>query len=274
MQTANKLGLWGAFSPSGIGKLLLQARKLGFARGPIKKLLGKAWLILGLKSPVDINYAGVKFRIFPWDNTVEFKMLFGSKQRDLPELKKLQEFVEKGGIFLDIGANIGYYSLMAAKFGASHILAFEPNPKVFSRLRFNIEANDLQHCVKALPIALGEHVETTTMYVSERDMGGSHIGDHGDSSGTPISVQMKPLLSVLQDEQINRVDALKIDVEGMEDLVLFPFFETSPKVLWPRLVIMEFTSQQFWTRDILSWLLSSGYREIERNRSNVMLSLD
>jgi FkbM family methyltransferase len=274
MNQADKADQWGACAPQGVGKLLVHARKLGLARGPVKKMMARVWLGLRLPAPVDILYAGLKFRVHPWDNVVENKMLFGSKLRDWTEIEKLGEFAGHGGVFLDIGANIGYYSLMAVHQGAARALAFEPNPAVLSRLQFNIEANELGGRIKALPVALGDRVATTTMLVSDRDMGGSHIGDHGDAPGTPIEVQMKPLGDVLAEEGIVHVDAMKIDVEGMEDAVLFPFFETCPRSLWPRLVIIEHTSEKQWQRNILAWMLESGYREIERNRSNAMLRLD
>lgn len=274
MNQANSLGPWGALAPRGVGNLLWQARKLGLAHGPIKKMIARLWSGLGLPTPVDILYAGLKFRVHPWDNVVESKMLFGSKLRDWAEIRQLGKFAGNGGVFLDIGANMGYYSLMAAHQGAGKVVAFEPNPAMYSRLQFNIEANGLENRITALPIALGDQTATTTMIVSDRDMGGSHIGAHDDGSGTPIDVQMKPLADVLAERGIAHVDAMKIDVEGMEDAVLFPFYEKSPRGLWPRLVIIEHTSQKQWKRDILAWMLESGYREIERNRSNAMLSLN
>lgn len=274
MSNDDRRNAWGAFAPAGAGRVLLLLKQLGLARGSAKKHLGKLWSRMGLRTPVDIRYSGLKFRVHPFDNTVEYKMLFGSKLRDEQELRILRESVAGGGVFLDIGANIGYYALMAASFGASRVLAFEPNPKVYSRLGFNIGANGLESRVRALPIALGAETGTTTMIVSDRDMGGSHIAHDGGEQGTAITVQMAPLRSVLVEERIDRVDALKIDVEGMEDAVLFPFFETSDKRMWPRIVIIEHTSRRQWKRDILSWLLDAGYREIERNRSNAMLRLE
>jgi FkbM family methyltransferase len=265
---------WGAFAPAGAARVLLLLKQLGLARGSAKKHLGRLWSRMGLGTPVDIRYAGLKFRVHPFDNTVENKMLFGSKLRDEQELNNLRGAVAGGGVFLDIGANIGYYALMAARFGAGRVLAFEPNPKVYARLCFNIAANGLENRVKPLQIALGAETATMTMIVTDRDMGGSRISTDGDDSGNAISVQMAPLGNVLQDERIDRVDALKIDVEGMEDAVLFPFFEASDRRVWPRVIIIEHTSQHQWKRDILSWLIGSGYREIERNRSNAMLQLN
>lgn len=264
---------WGEYAPTGMGRVLLFVRQLGFARGSAKKHLGKLWAQLALRTPVDIRYSGLKFRLHPFDNAVESKMLFGSKLRDQQELSQLRGSVHGGGVFLDIGANIGYYALMAASFGASRVLAFEPNPKVYARLCFNIAANGLDHRVRALPIALGAEPATMTMIVSDGDMGGSHIAQGEDKSGTAISVQMAPLKQVLEEAGIERVDALKIDVEGMEDSVLLPFFESCDKRLWPRMIIIEHTSRQQWKRDVFAWLVNAGYRETERNRSNAMFQL-
>lgn len=273
MNQAGQLGGWGEQAPSGVGKFLLFVKEIGLARGSMKRYMSRLWAGLGLQTPVDIRYAGLKFRVHPWDNVVENKMLFGSKPRDWPEIVQLRSFTRNGGVFLDIGANIGYYSLMAIQHGAARALAFEPNPRVYSRLQFNISANGLENQVSALQIALGDQVGTVTMIVSEGDLGGSHIGISDNVSDKAVDVQMKPLIDILLQEDINQVDALKIDVEGMEDSVLFPFFETSDRSLWPRLVIIEHTSQQAWKRDILSWMKDAGYHEIERNRSNAMLSL-
>lgn len=264
---------WGMYAPSGMGKLLVLVRRLGLARGLFKKSIAWLWAGLRLPVPVDIRYADLKFRLHPWDNVVENKMLFGSKFRDGAEIRRLREFSGNEGVFLDIGANIGYYALMAAHQGARKVLAFEPNPVVFSRLQFNIKANNLAERIVVLPIALGDGVATTTMVVSERDLGGSYIGGSQNKSASSINVQVWPLNDVLAEHGIARVDAMKIDVEGMEDAVLFPFFETSARSVWPGLVIIEHTSQKQWKRDILAWMLKSGYREIERNRSNAMLQL-
>jgi FkbM family methyltransferase len=274
MNNVDNTNTWGAFAPTGAARLLLLLKRWGLARGAAKKHLGRLWSRMGLGTPVDIRYAGLKFRVHPFDNTVENKMLFGSKLRDEQELKILREAVADGGVFLDIGANIGYYALMAASFGASRVLAFEPNPKVYSRLCFNIEANGLEGRVRPLQVALGAETATMTMIVTDRDMGGSRIAHDGDDAGSAISVQVAPLGEVLREERIDRVDALKIDVEGMEDAVLFPFFEAADKTMWPRTIIIEHTSRQQWKRDILSWLTGSGYRETGRNRSNAMLQLN
>ncbi len=104
-------------------------------------------------------------------------------------------------------------------------------------------------------------------------MGGSHIGHLLGLAGMSIDIEMKSLAEVISSQGISRVDALKIDEEGMDDAVLFPFCETSPCSLRPRLVIIEHTSQTIWKKDIRSGMMASGNQETERNRSNAVLCL-
>ena len=66
-------------------------------------------------------------------------------------------------------------------------------------------------------------------------------------------------------------DVIKIDIEGMEDRALFPFFENIAKAQYPKLIVMEDGINEQWERDILSWLLANGYHAAARTRGNVML---
>ncbi len=153
----DKSGPWGSHAPHGIDHLLLLARNAGLAHGPLKKLLARIWMARHPDTPVDISYSGARFRLHPWDNITDAKMLLGSRDRDRSELEALREIVADGGLFVDIGANIGFYSVMAAAFGAGRVIAIEPNPPACARLEFNIAANGFEDRVVTLPLALGGH---------------------------------------------------------------------------------------------------------------------
>jgi hypothetical protein len=64
------------------------------------------------------------------------------------------------------------------------------------------------------------------------------------------------------------IDALKVDVEGAEDVVLEPFFREAPPALWPRLILCA-RSDTGWSVDLPRMLSSYGYRETLRSRSNL-----
>jgi hypothetical protein len=102
---------------------------------------------LGLRSldgrPVDIESLGAKMRLYPDGNVCEKRVLFTPQYFDPLERALLAERLRDGFRFIDIGANIGAYSLfVAANAGPSaRILAVEPQPEVFARLSFNIAQN-------------------------------------------------------------------------------------------------------------------------------------
>ena len=68
-------------------------------------------------------------------------------------------------------------------------------------------------------------------------------------------------------------DVVKIDIEGMEDRALFPYFEAIEAAHYPKLIVMEDGINSHWESDILGWLLANGYNSTERTRGNVMLTL-
>lgn len=115
---------WGSCVPGGLDRVLFLIRQAGLAHGPVKHLLTRAWMARHPDIPVDIRYQGVKYRLYPSDNVTDQKILFGSRRRDRVELEALRGAICDEGIFLDIGANIGYYALMAACFGAARILVW------------------------------------------------------------------------------------------------------------------------------------------------------
>ena len=63
---------------------------------------------------------------------------------------------------------------------------------------------------------------------------------------------------------------IKIDIEGMEDRVLFPYFKNIAKAKYPKLIVMEDSINKQWERDILSWLLANGYHAIARTRGKII----
>ena len=68
------------------------------------------------------------------------------------------------------------------------------------------------------------------------------------------------------------VDAIKLDVEGAEDLIIEPFLASVPRDLWPKLLIMEYGGAR-WAVDLFGLLRERGYREVLRTRTNVAYEL-
>ena len=85
---------------------------------------------------------------------------------------------------------------------------------------------------------------------------------------------MTPMRALLKAGGASTLDLLKIDVEGFEDGILFPFFDTAPATLHPKAIVMEACHANRWERDCEALLLSKGYKVVHKDRTNMMLVLD
>ena len=262
---------FGYYSPKGLIKFIYLFVRMGASFGKLKKIY--AWLLKrkNKEQPIDINYHDVKFRIYPHNNTIESKMFISSRLREGKELSIIQNYIKNGGIFLDIGANIGYYSLMAAKFGAKKVIGIEPNPIVLDRFKENIKFNKFDKQIKTFQVGVGEKRETKELRLSHIDMGSSSIVNTKLNSDK-VKIKILPLSEILKKEGISKVDVLKIDIEGFEDKALFPYFKTLNKKSYPRLILMEDSSQSDWDENILEWLFANGYRILARTRGNILIT--
>ena len=264
---------FGYFSPKGIVKGIYILVKMGLGFGKLKKIYAKILTRINKESPIDITYHDVKFRLYIHNNTIESKIFVSSRLREGKELEIISGFIKNGGVFLDIGANVGYYSLMAAKLGANKIIGIEPNPIVLDRFKANIKFNGFDKKIKTFQIGIGAKRDAMVLRLSYTDMGSSSIVSTKLNSNK-IKIKIIPLSELLKKEGVGRVDVLKIDIEGFEDRALFPYFETLDKKFYPKLILMEDSSQTDWERNILQWLLANGYRILSRTRGNVLITTE
>jgi FkbM family methyltransferase len=172
-------------------------------------------------------------------------------------------------VFIDIGANVGLFSFfVAARAGRSaRILAVEPDPENLSRLAFNVRINPAVP-IRIASIALADKAGKVALDVDRRDRGGTRTRKSAGREASTVDAQT--LLQLLQRAGIDAIHAIKIDVEGAEDVILAPFFRDSPKSMWPRLILLE-DARSAWTIDLFSLLASLGYVVVSRTRLNVML---
>jgi len=263
--------IFGYYSAKGLDVFVVLLIKCGFGVGKLKKVFAYNWKIRNKDKPLDVVYHDLKLRIYPNDNTIESRILFSSKLREKIELQNIKDQIKNGGVFVDIGANVGYYSLMAAKYGATKVVAIEPNPIVLNRLKDNIKFNGYDKVITPLQIGVGESKGTLELTVCNTDMGSSSVVNK-KLSGEKIRIDILPLYELMKREKIKAIDALKIDIEGMEDKVLFPYFEKIDKSNYPKLIVIEDSSQQIWDKNILEWMLDNGYRVLTRTRGNIVIT--
>jgi FkbM family methyltransferase len=142
---------------------------------------------------------------------------------DLGDLRFLWKNLTPGMVFLDIGAHHGIYSIVAAKkLGANGtVVAFEPSPDEYRRLRLHTRLNRLSS-VRTEPLALGSAPSTRTFFrVTSGDTtrGGLQPPASTDQV-SKISVETARLDDYVSQFPLKRVDVVKLDVEGGEREVL------------------------------------------------------
>lgn len=160
-----------------------------------------------------------------YDNTMKMKLDIGEwiQQQifffgyyDERGMKCLKKYLNKGDVFIDIGANVGCYSLIASKIvtETGKVYAFEPVNSIYNCLKKNVELNNLKNIVlekKAIYNKRG----VKDLYISLSDnMGMSSIS-------TPVSNYIEKVNTITLDEfirnnKVNKVDFIKIDIEGAE----------------------------------------------------------
>jgi FkbM family methyltransferase len=130
--------------------------------------------------------------------------------------KVLLHALKAGDTFLDVGANNGYFSVLAAgRVGSSgRVLAFEPNPSSYSRLLTNRSLNPELRNITSFRVALSDHSGTARLDTTSEDDGSASI--RKDSSKY-VDVPTRSADELIGD---SRVDVVKVDVEGHELQVL------------------------------------------------------
>ena len=142
--------------------------------------------------------------------------------RTQPEIPKWINSFEKNSVFIDVGANIGLFSLYAAKKGHK-VVSFEPESLNFACLNLNIKDNNFQDKISAFPVAVNDEAKISYLNLNVMKFGGSgstferKINDHGnqfDSIYSQGSISFK--LDDLLEETKTIPNYIKIDVDGNE----------------------------------------------------------
>jgi FkbM family methyltransferase len=259
---------WGKYAPPAKSWPIRFLVAIGLGRGKFKKTLIRAWQ-RRFGAIIDIPVKKVKYRLNIQNNVTDRKVFISSKEYDRRELLDLKTACRTAS-FIDIGANIGYYSLALAISGVNEVVAIEPNPPTLARLRYNIGINHLENKITVLPIGIGE--EGLFELFSRGDLGSASLLKNSEVKTDSVTISTHPLFEVLTDLKIEKIGGMKIDVEGIEDRVLLPFFKTAPKTMWPSCLVIEHCNQDDWQTDIISYLIGAGYnKKLYTTRGNTVL---
>jgi FkbM family methyltransferase len=261
---------FGAFAPNAAqAAIIALAHRSRLKRGAFRPMLSRLINLLRA-GPLDVPYQGASFRFYHQASATERGALF-NPDYNLEELDFLRAHTPQGGVFVDVGANVGTYAMVLARHVGTggKVIAIEPHPVTHARLAFNRSASGFSQ-VSLVAAAAGPSDGELLIETDGDNLGASHIVS-GERAGNAIRVPSLRLRRILDDSGVSRVDALKIDVEGFEDRVLTGFFKEAPRALWPRAIVIEHLSRNEWQDDCLADMAARGYAESGKTRSNTLL---
>jgi len=157
----------------------------------------------------------VKIRCYPDSRSAAAVLYCGLYNYD--EMNFLLRYLRPKDSFLDVGANIGVYTLLAAsRIASGSIYSFEALPKNYERLQENIRLNQFEQ-VKAYAIAVSDQAGSVALNLAEGD---SMPFITSTVAHNTITVSTNTLANLLHDEPISDLTLAKMDIEGAELLAL------------------------------------------------------
>jgi FkbM family methyltransferase len=148
--------------------------------------------------------------------------LLGKHITERHELTMIRRLVKPGMTVVDVGANVGFYTLqMSSGAGpAGRVLAFEPDPFCFRLLRSRVQRSRVQN-VEAHQLAIDDHSGDAVLYCSAYNRADNRLTQsHDEPHVETHHVKTRSLDDFLSSEDLPAVSAIKIDVQGAEEHVL------------------------------------------------------
>lgn len=227
----------------------------------------------------DLDYGGLSWRLAPKENWGDRAITLKAKHSVEADVDMFDAVAGRRAVFVDAGANVGFYSLAAAlRLGpGARILAIEPHPTTARKLRANIALNADRIAAAGVDLrvaetALGAAPGRLPLHAPRAgDVGSNSL--HDSHAGAPsVEVAVTPLADLVAAEGLERIDVLKIDVEGFEAEVLPPFFAAAPERLWPETVLIEVVNRGKWAVDVIAEMARRGYRIDAETREDMRLT--
>ena len=182
-------------------------------------------------------------------NLIE-RSMFGGYDKDV--IQSVQRFVGPGTCVVDVGANVGAVTLLVAKLvgPAGRVLAVEPGPPYVERLRANLALNaSLSDRVTVHQVGLSDAPGMLQWRPDPKDPWNAGLSTaHPDSRPGEVTVPVTTLDALVASQELDRLDFIKIDVEGMELEVLRGARQTLEK-LRPVLLLETMEMFRIWRRE-------------------------
>lgn len=219
----------------------------------------KGWTV-DANTVVAMTRSGYPMRVFP--NEMIGRNVYLAGRFDPTIAAVLASLVRPGDCFLDVGANIGVVSCELLHQNPDlNVLAVEPQPKVFEVLKENLSTfGDRARCVR---VGMSDQSGVASMRVNLANLGGSGITTDSSPAADDddfLSIELKTAPEILADAGLDRVDLVKIDVEGHQQQVLHSMLPVI-QLHRPRGIVLEHEGDMSDPADPVRAMFDSlGYR--------------
>jgi FkbM family methyltransferase len=258
----------------------LDIRILAYLKKLIDQYLDKRYEVLNLKKlklwtdkfidQKSIIYSiDIGLNINLYEDSVLSKLIFDGFEEN--EIRFLRRFLRANDTFVDIGSNIGLFSLHAAQVVGENgkVFAFEPTPLTYNRLNENIRLNDFEKIIYSYNIGLSDKKGKLFLNISTdgHDAWNTFAKQDDKIFSDKVAIPVDSLDGFLE-SQLNHftenIDLIKIDVEGWEQYVLSGARSLLSKENAPVLMV-EFTETNLFAAgtscsEIYDLVLSFGYK--------------
>ena len=174
-----------------------------------------------------VEVQGSRMRLDLSDEGISRELYFDGVHEPYSTLQ-FREQLKPGMVLLEVGANIGYYALIALQhLGPSgSIVALEPSPVNLRSLSENLRLNEVDDRVKVFPYAAGRKPGVLPFFMMpRRNMSTLIMSDEYNTPEAVIDVELLAIDELLKEENI-KVDYLRMDVEGFEGEVVEGMVDT------------------------------------------------
>ncbi len=140
------------------------------------------------------------------------------------ETMLVQAILRAGMTFVDVGANWGYFTFLAAHLigKSGRVISLEPDPRLFEALQESLERNDLKQVV-ALQVAAGSRSDVLSLAGYDEagnNFGVSRVISNERANEKVFAVSSRPLDELFDEAKLSVIDLLKMDIEGYEGFAL------------------------------------------------------
>ena len=224
---------FGAYAPGRFVTALLWVTRRSILRRGVFRARIAQWVMRLNGGRIDLRFRGAAYRVIGNTNLIETGLMLVPEYNGA-EIDFLSDGAPSDAAFVDIGSNVGLYSLpIALSHPAGRVVAIDANPRMVSALSWNARASGLAN-VACIHAAVSDREGRADLVIRRDDLAIVAVRENPDGA-----MPVRPLAAILADLGLDRVHGLKIDVEGHEDKALVPFLEVAGDAQLPRRIVIE-----------------------------------